>query len=92
MHNILQFKKTNNNFNLFHTSCRAINRVGPHNIDIISVIFGLLLGDAYAFNRSGEGVRIAIKQSIVHKEYLFNLYEFFLKRGYCNTLIPRKYK
>jgi len=55
--------------NSFHTQCRAINRIGPHNIDVISVIFGLLLGDGYASNRSGEGVRFCIKQSNVHKEY-----------------------
>jgi hypothetical protein len=75
----------------FNTRCRAINRIGPHNIDVISVIFGLLLGDGYANNRSGEGVRIAIKQSEIHKEYLFYLYNFFLDRGYCSNLEPRKY-
>ena len=75
----------------FHTSCRAVNRIGPHNTDIISTIFGLLLGDGYAINRTGEGVRISIKQSIIHKEYLFSLYEFFFLRGYCSNLIPRKY-
>ena len=75
----------------FHTSCRAINRIGPHNTDIISTIFGLLLGDGYAINRTGEGVRISIKQSIIHKEYLFSLYDFFFLRGYCSNLIPRKY-
>jgi LAGLIDADG DNA endonuclease family len=75
----------------FHTRCRAINRIGPHNIDIISIIFGLLLGAGYAMNSSGEGVRISIKQSIIHKEYLFSLYEFFFYRGYCSNLIPRKY-
>jgi LAGLIDADG DNA endonuclease family/Cytochrome C oxidase subunit II, transmembrane domain len=75
----------------FHTQCRAIKRIGPHNIDVISVIFGLLLGDAYASYRSGEGVRISIKQRIIHKEYLFSLYEFFLNRGYCNNNKPREY-
>jgi LAGLIDADG DNA endonuclease family len=77
--------------NFFHTRCRAINRIGPHNTDIISTIFGLLLGDGFAINRTGEGVRISIKQSIIHKEYLFSLYEFFFLRGYCSNLIPRKY-
>uniref|UniRef100_UPI0022378448 LAGLIDADG endonuclease n=1 Tax=Ramaria rubella TaxID=113071 RepID=UPI0022378448 len=75
----------------FHTQCRAIKRIGPHNIDVISVIFGLLLGDGYANNRSGEGVRISIKQSIIHKEYLFSLYEFFLNKGYCSNNKPREY-
>jgi hypothetical protein len=75
----------------FHTHCRAINRIGPHNIDVISVMVGLTLGDGYLNNRTGEGVRIAIKQSIVHKEYLFSLYEFFYLRGYCTSLEPRLY-
>lgn len=79
------------NKNFFHTQCRAINRIGPHNTDVISVIFGLLLGDGYAINISGEGVRLCIKQSIIHKEYLFSLYEFFFKRGYCSNNEPRKY-
>nr|QKQ12913.1 Cox2 [Sparassis crispa] len=75
----------------FHSRSRAMYRIGPHNIDVISVIFGLLLGDGYASNRSGEGVRISIKQSIIHKEYLFSLYYFFFNRGYCSNLEPRKY-
>jgi hypothetical protein len=52
---------------------------------------GLLLGDGYLNNRTGEGVRMAIKQSIIHKEYLFSLYEFFYHRGYCSSLEPRLY-
>ena len=60
-------------------------------MDVISVIFGLLLGDGYASNRSGEGVRFCIKQSFKNKEYLFSLYEFFYNRGYCSNLPPRKY-
>lgn len=76
---------------LFHSSCRAINRIGPHNIDIISIIFGLLLGNGKAKNRSGEGMIITVKQNIIHKEYLFYLYEFFFNSGYCSKLEPRKY-
>ena len=55
----------------FHINkIRAINRIGPHNLDILSVIIGSVLGDAYLSNRSGEGVRICYRQSIIHKEYL----------------------
>lgn len=75
----------------FYTQCRAKNRIGPHNLDIVSTIYGLLLGDGYANNRSGEGVRIAIKQSEIHKEYLFFLYNFFFDRGYCSNLQPSRY-
>ena len=75
----------------FHTIVRAKNRIGPHNEEIISVLIGLLLGDGYAKNRTGEGVRIAIKQSIIHKEYLFLLYKFFQDQGYCSNNPPSLY-
>ena len=54
----------------------AINRIGPHNEDVLSVIIGSILGDAYAIQRTGEGVRICYRQSNIHKEYLFWLYNF----------------
>lgn len=76
---------------MFHTRVRAINRIGPHNHDIISVIVGSLLGDCYASKRSVEGTRLVYKQSIVHKDYLFWLYTFFNSRGYCSNLEPRMY-
>jgi LAGLIDADG DNA endonuclease family len=43
--------------------------------------FGVLLGDAYAsvkYQKYGETARFAFKQSIIHKTYLFYLYEFSL--------------
>ena len=65
--------------------------MGPHNIDVISVIFGLLLGDGYAA-KHGDTIKIVIKQSIIHKGYLFFLYDFFFTRGYCSNVLPRLYK
>lgn len=76
----------------YHISnIRAINRIGPHNEDVLSVIMGSLLGDGYANKRSGEGVRICYRQSIIHKEYLFWLYNFLYSRGYTSNLQPRQY-
>ena len=63
---------------MFHTRVRAANRIGPHNLDVISVLVGSLLGDCYASKRSVEGTRLVYKQSIVHKDYLFWLFNFFL--------------
>ena len=77
-------------FKSFHTQCRSIRRIGPHNIDIISIIFGLLLGNCTAINISGEGLKITIKKSIIHKEYIFSIYEYFLLRGYCKNNKPRE--
>ena len=58
---------------------------------MLSVIIGSILGDAYASNRSGEGVRICYRQSNIHKEYLFWLYNFLYNRGYTSNLQPRQY-
>ena len=76
----------------YHISnIRAINRIGPHNEDVISVIIGSILGDAYCNKRSGEGVRICYRQSIIHRDYLFWLYNFLYNRGYTSNLQPRQY-
>ena len=76
----------------YHISnIRAINRIGPHNEDVLSVIIGSTLGDAYLNKRSGEGVRICYRQSIKNKDYLFWLYVFLYNRGYTSNLQPRQY-
>jgi len=67
----------------FHSSVRAINRIGPHDKEIISVIIGSLLGDAYANSRTIDGVRFCYRQSDKHQKYLLYLYNFFYERGYC---------
>ena len=77
---------------IFHTRVKAASRIGPHNLDVISVIVGSLLGDCYANKRSVEGTRLCYRQSTVHKDYLFWLYNFFFTRGYCSNLEPRMYK
>jgi len=77
--------------NSFHTLVKAKKRIGPHNKDVISVIIGSLLGNAYGNKIFVEGTRIYFRQNIVHREYLFSLYQFFYKRGYCSNLEPRIY-
>ena len=77
---------------MFHTRIKAASRIGPHNLDVVSVIFGSLLGDCYASKRSIEGTRLCYRQSLVHSAYLFWLYNFFFTRGYCSNLNPRMYK
>lgn len=84
-------KKNYLNSLMFHTRVKAASRIGPHHLDVISVIVGSLLGDCYANRRYVEGTRLCYRQSIVHKDYLFWLYEFFYSRGYCSNLEPRKY-
>jgi hypothetical protein len=67
-------------------------RIGPHNWDIICVLVGSLLGDGRAEREKSGGVRFLFKQFEVNKAYIFWLYEFFNKRGYCSNNLPVLYK
>lgn len=68
---------------------KGIYRIGPHNKDVVSIIFGSLLGDANAEKRLiGLGTRITFYQEDVHTEYLLYLHEMFSKLGYCNPKVP----
>ena len=63
---------------MFHTRVRAASRIGPHNLDVISVIVGSLLGDCYASKRSLEGTRLCYGQSIIHKTTSFYYINFIM--------------
>jgi len=65
----------------------AIQRIGPHNYDIICVIFGTLLGDSYAEKRANS-TRIHFSQESTNKEHLQALWTFFMERGYCSEKKP----
>jgi ubiquinol-cytochrome c reductase cytochrome b subunit len=77
------------NLPLMFTSSRtrAIKRIGPHNIDILSIIIGSLLGDAYA-EKHGLGTRICFQQEDNHSAYLYWLHNTVSNLGYCNEKIP----
>ena len=75
----------------FHTYVKSKNRIGPHDKDVISIIIGSLLGDCYGSKRYAEGTRFIFKQSVIHKDYLFWLYNSFFSKGYCSKLKPRLY-
>jgi ubiquinol-cytochrome c reductase cytochrome b subunit len=68
---------------------KGIYRIGPHNKDIISIIFGSLLGDAYAEKRlNGVGTRISFYQEAVHVKYLLHLHKILSESGYCYFKVP----
>lgn len=67
---------------------KGIYRIGPHNIDIISIIFGSLLGDGDGEKR-GLGTRINFYQEATHVTYLLYLHDLLSKSGYCNDKIPK---
>ena len=69
---------------------RANLRIGPHNKDILSILFGSLLGDAHAeFRLKGNGTRITFYQEGSHVSYLIWLHKLISELGYCNTNLPK---
>lgn len=68
---------------------RASLRIGPHNKDILSIIFGSLLGDAHGeFRSKGIGTRISFYQESSHLAYILWLHNLIGELGYCNPRIP----
>ena len=68
---------------------KDIYRNGPHNKDVLSIIFGSLLGKAYGEKRLlGVGTRFSFYQEAFHVKYLMVLHKFFSDLGYCNTNLP----
>lgn len=77
---------------LFSTSknkIKGIYRIGAHDQDIYSIIFGSLLGDAHAERRNGGvGTRISFYQESTHISYLLWLHGLLASKGYCNEILP----
>lgn len=69
---------------------KAEKRVGPHNIDILSIFYGSLLGDSHAeLREKGKGTRLSFSQESHNEEYLLWLFNLISKLGYCNPNIPK---
>jgi hypothetical protein len=66
----------------------ANKRIGAHNIDIISVIIGNMLGDGWAEYRSGN-TRFHIHMGSPNVEYLMYLHTYYRDRGYCSEEKPK---
>ena len=68
---------------------KYIDSIGPHNIDVISIIFGSLLGEAsgdkWIFN---IGTRFNFYQEAVHVKYMLFLHNLLSYLGYCNSNLP----
>jgi ubiquinol-cytochrome c reductase cytochrome b subunit len=64
-------------------------RIGPHNKDIISIIFGSLLGDGQGEKRLlGVGTSFSFYQQAIHINYLIFLHKLLSELGYCNSKLP----
>lgn len=64
---------------------------GPHNLEVLCVLFGGLLGDMYGETRVYKS-RFHFKQSSRNQEYLHWIHTFLSLRGYCSYQKPTKKK
>jgi hypothetical protein len=62
---------------------------GPHNQDVLSVLFGTLLGDASYLEKKMNKSRIHLQQESQNQEYLNWLHSFFASKGYCSSVKPK---
>jgi ubiquinol-cytochrome c reductase cytochrome b subunit len=68
-------------------------RIGPHNIDIISMIIGSVLGDTHLEKRmNGIGTRIMLARASQNVEYLMWFHNRLAICGYCNENYPKLHK
>lgn len=70
---------------------KASRRIGPHSNEIISILVGSLLGDGKGERLKNGGIKFKFRQQIKHKEYLFFIYDYLNKRGYCTNNLPTLY-
>jgi len=68
---------------------KGSDRIGPHNIDIISIFTGSLLGDGHINKNNNTSYRIRLEQGDIHKDYLFWLFKKIKNLGYTNSF-PKK--
>ena len=70
---------------------KSFQRVGPHSINVLSFLFGNLLGDAYAEFRAGS-TRICFQQENSNASYLYWLHNFLARHGYCSEKKPKLFR
>jgi hypothetical protein len=67
---------------------KSSQRIGPHDINVISLIVGSLLGDSHLEKRN-NGSRLKFEQCNDNVEYLMWLHKFFSEKGYCSAEKPK---
>jgi ubiquinol-cytochrome c reductase cytochrome b subunit len=80
------------NFYFSKPRIKALYRIGPHNIDVLSVIVCGMLGDWWGDKlvySSGYSIRFHIEQGIVNSAYIHHLSSLFIHWGYCSKSMPK---
>jgi len=78
----------NNIFPFSHPRIPSLQRIGPHNYNILSLLIGSLLGDG-TMEKDGNGSRFALYQEKTNGEYLLWLHRTIYQLGYCKQEIPK---
>lgn len=73
----------------FQNKIKGDKRIGPHSKDIISIIFGSLLGEGDVERKIGNGTRITFFQEAMHVKYILWLHNQLATWGYCNPTVPK---
>jgi ubiquinol-cytochrome c reductase cytochrome b subunit len=71
----------------FENRVLSKKRIGPHNYNILCLIFGSLLGDSYAETRNNS-TRIHFQQEDSNVNYLHYTWKLVNKAGYCSDEKP----
>ena len=72
-----------------NTPISAKNRIGVHNLEILNILFGSLLGHCQAeFRSKGNGTRFCFYQESSHVAYLNWLHSVLANLGYCSSSLP----
>ncbi len=80
----------NKNFSSKILKLISKERIGPHDIDIISMIIGSTLGKSELERReNGIGTRVIFEPSNNNVEYLMWFHNYLSSRGYCSNTKPK---
>ncbi len=96
---VSQVKDYNNNNNIISPTLpfnkgrtRAIRRIGPHNINVLSIIICGMLGDLWGNKIKGQqmdSVRFSIEQGVKNYAYIHHLNILLHELGYCSNVTPK---
>lgn len=76
-------------YTTFNNKIKRFNKIGPHNVDILSIIFGNLLGQGVIKSKKEvNGTSITFFQEAMHVKYLLWLHNKLQNAGYCNPTVP----
>ena len=70
---------------------KALNRIGPHNKQVLDIIICGMLGDFWADKIPGkqlDSIRFNIEQGISNSAYIHHINLLFYNLGYCARPIP----